>query len=171
MKNNTPFYSLWLVPKDPLKKEIQDINKFFSKKFGGPQFCPHVTLNPFICGPEKALRQQCLTFSRLFNPLEIRLENVSTTEKFFMSVFFDVHKSSQLMDMNKKSKALFESKEQLYVPHLSLTYGDFSFSEKNEMIGLSKVQTKSFVAEDLYLCLNDEAKLSWDVVDKFSFSS
>ena len=143
-KNDTSFYSLWLVPKDPLKKEIQNINKLFAKKFGGPQFCPHVTLNPYVCGPEKVLRQQCLAFSKLFSPPEVRLENVSTTEHFFMSVFFEVHKSTELMAMNKKSKTFFESKEQLYSPHLSLTYGYFLSLDKSKMISLSKIQNCIF---------------------------
>ncbi|MEE2742899.1 MAG: hypothetical protein VYD54_03260 [Bdellovibrionota bacterium] len=168
-KNDAPFYSLWLVPKGNLKKEIQNINKLLSEKFGGPKFCPHVTLNPSIFGPEKVLRRQCLEFSKFFRPQEIKLKGISTTENFFMSVFFEVHKSVELMEMNKKSKTFFKSKNQVYSPHLSLTYGDFSLPDKKEMIGLSKIETKAFLAGELYLCLNDEEKLSWEIIDKFSF--
>ena len=165
-----PFYSLRLVPDDKLKDKISLINKNLSSKFGGPVFCPHVTLNPLVIGKEQDLKKKCRLLAAELNPFQVNLKSISFTEKFFLSFFLVVEKKSDIMEANAFSKKYFKTKDEPFFPHLSLTYGNYPIEDKEEMMGYASTEELSFLADSIYLCLNNESKLSWEIVARFPFN-
>ena len=54
-----------------------------------------------------------------------------------------------------------------YMPHLSLTYGDYSKKEKEKMISTLDIFPDGFLVDYIFFAYNDEINLKWKVIQAF----
>ena len=136
-------YSIWLQSTKH-NKETYDLIKRFAKEEGKDSFFPHVTLVTKISTYETAMN----TLKLLSNEkCIINFDKISTGDTYFQRLYLESSDNSYFF--NSVSK--IEGWPSLWVPHLSLSYGDelpksFDLGELNELIPI----TLSFDLLSLY---------------------
>ena len=136
-------YSIWLQSTKH-NKEIYDLITRFAKEEGKDSFFPHVTLVTKISTYETAIN----TLKLLSNEkCIINFDKISTGDTYFQRLYLE--SSDNTYFFNSVSK--IEGWPSLWVPHLSLSYGDelpksFDLGELNELIPI----TISFDTLSLY---------------------
>ena len=136
-------YSIWLQSTKHNKK-IYDLITRFAKEEGKDSFFPHVTLVTKISTYETAMN----TLKLLSNEkCIINFDKISTGDTYFQRLYLESSDNSYFF--NSVSK--IEGWPSLWVPHLSLSYGDelpksFDLGELNELIPI----TISFDTLSLY---------------------
>ena len=136
-------YSIWLQSTKH-NKEIYDLIKRFAKEEGKDSFFPHVTLVTKITTYETAMDTLKLLSSE---KCIINFDKISTGDTYFQRLYLESSDNSYFF--NSVSK--IEGWPSLWVPHLSLSYGDelpksFDLGELNELIPI----TISFDTLSLY---------------------
>ncbi len=136
-------YSIWLQSTKHNKK-IYDLITRFAKEEGKDSFFPHVTLVTKISTYETAMN----TLKLLSNEkCIINFDKISSGDTYFQRLYLE--SSDNTYFFNSVSK--IEGWPSLWVPHLSLCYGDelpksFDLGELNELIPI----TLSFDLLSLY---------------------
>ena len=127
-------YSIWLQ-NSVHNKNIHDLIKRYASEENKDSFSPHVTLVSNINSEEKALKiLQKLSDKK---PL-IVFDKVSTGDTYFQKLYLE--SSDNTYFFNSVSK--IEGWPSLWVPHMSLCYGDelpksFDLGELNELIPIT----------------------------------
>ena len=127
-------YSIWLQ-NSVHNKNIHDLIKRYASEENKDSFSPHVTLVSNINSEEKALKiLQKLSDKK---PL-IVFDKVSTGDTYFQKLYLE--SSDNTYFFNSVSK--IEGWLSLWVPHMSLCYGDelpksFDLGELNELIPIT----------------------------------
>ena len=124
-------YSIWLQNSSHNQDLLNLIDKF-AKEESKDSFFPHVTLVTHISSEEEALN----ILSKLrINKDEVVFDKVSTGDTYFQKLYLEA--SDNAYFFNSVSK--IEGWPSLWVPHLSLSYGDelpksFDLGELNKLI-------------------------------------
>ncbi len=169
MKKRNPIsFSIWLVPDEPVKSVIKDRIILLSKIYNSPKFIPHLTLLSGFLGKEKSLIEKTNFLSKKISSFKIKFEKLSSRSEFFRSLFIKVKMSKSLLKAHEISSETVDHNEEHFYPHMSLVYGDFSFSQKESMISkIGKIE-EGFEAKYIYLAHNDEINLKWKIICRFS---
>ena len=136
-------YSIWLQNSVHNKKIYDLIKRYASEEHKDP-FSPHVTLVSNINSEEKALK---ILQKLSDNKSSVVFDKVSTGDTYFQKLYLESSDNSYFFECVSK----IEGWPSLWVPHLSLCYGDelpksFDLGELNELIPI----TLSFDTLSLY---------------------
>ena len=127
-------YSIWLE-NSLHNNEIHELIKRYAKEENKIPFFPHVTLVTKIFSKEKAVE----IFNQLSNKkCSVIFDKISTGETYFQKLYLESSENSYFF--NSVSK--IEGWPSLWVPHLSLSYGDelpksFDLGELSELIPIT----------------------------------
>ena len=136
-------YSIWLqnsIHNDKVYNLIQR----YAKEEKKDSFFPHVTLVAKINSHERATEVMQLLSNKKYN---ITFDKISTGDTYFQKLYLESSDNSYFFN----SVSEIEGWPSLWVPHLSLSYGDelpksFDLGELNELIPI----TISFDTLSLY---------------------
>lgn len=117
-------YSIWALPEESTERELKDIILFLNKLYGGPSFEPHLTLLGDVKADQKQLACVVDKLAEELTDFNLKLGEVSFSTTFFQSVFIHVLATTKLMEQNLKAKQLLGLENNLFMPHVSLLYGD-----------------------------------------------
>jgi len=140
---NIETYSIWLQNSEH-NKEISDlINKYASEEFKD-SFFPHVTIVTRISTKERAVE---ILEQLSKDKCDIVFDKVSVGDTYFQRLYLESSDNSYFFNSISK----LQGWPSLWVPHLSLCYGDelpksFDSGELNELIPI----TLSFDTLSLY---------------------
>ena len=136
-------YSIWLQ-NSVHNKKIHDLIKRYASEENKDSFSPHVTLVSNINSEKKALK----VLQKLSeNKSSVIFDKVSVGNTYFQKLYLESSDNSYFFS----SVANIQGWPSLWVPHLSLCYGDelpksFDLGELNELIPI----TLSFDTLSLY---------------------
>ena len=136
-------YSIWLQ-NSVHNKKIHDLIKRYASEENKDSFSPHVTLVSNINSEKKALK----VLQKLSeNKSSVTFDKVSVGDTYFQKLYLESSDNSYFFS----SVANIQGWPSLWVPHLSLCYGDelpksFNLGELNELIPI----TLSFDTLSLY---------------------
>ena len=136
-------YSIWLQ-NSVHNKKIHDLIKRYASEENKDSFSPHVTLVSNINSEKKALK----VLQKLSeNKSSVTFDKVSVGDTYFQKLYLESSDNSYFFS----SVANIQGWPSLWVPHLSLCYGDelpksFDLGELNELIPI----TLSFDTLSLY---------------------
>ena len=136
-------YSIWLQ-NSVHNKKIHDLIKRYANEENKDSFSPHVTLVSNINSEKKALK----VLQKLSeNKSSVIFDKVSVGDTYFQKLYLESSDNSYFFS----SVANIQGWPSLWVPHLSLCYGDelpksFDLGELNELIPI----TLSFDTLSLY---------------------
>ena len=136
-------YSIWLQ-NSVHNKKIYDLIKRYAIEEHKDSFSPHVTLVSNINSEEKALK---ILQKLSNNKSSVVFDKVSTGDTYFQKLYLESSDNTYFFECVSK----IEGWPSLWVPHLSLSYGDelpksFDLGELNELIPI----TISFDTLSLY---------------------
>lgn len=130
--SKTSGYHLFLEPTGTSKHGLHHLIQQFAAEFGGPIFDPHVTLlaelqdedETELIGKVAALVAGQSSFS-------VSLEALSMEDRYFRALYLRVQENEALAALHEKAEEIFSiQSSELYVPHLSLLYGNYPEARK-----------------------------------------
>ncbi len=114
---------------------LSRIIRRLSIRHGGPDFPPHVTLLGGRGGSHKDLVAKAARVAAGIHPLTLRLGEIGFLDEYFRCLFAHVALTMPLRKAHECARGVFGSRrEPAFMPHLSLLYGDYPRSLKEQII-------------------------------------
>ncbi|MBI2334274.1 2'-5' RNA ligase family protein [Candidatus Daviesbacteria bacterium] len=166
-------YTLWIVPNPQIKSILEKIILDLSQEYGGPYFEPHMTLLGDIEVSEKEILEGTQKLASSIKPFALTLGEISFSTTFFQNVFVRVKSNAKLMDANLKAKQVFKMDNNLFMPHISLLYGDHDMSTREKIASNIELSPDlSFRAEKISVVTSSSRNpRDWQHVVQFSFNA
>src|SRR3989338_2213040 len=166
-------YTLWVVPTPQIKSILEKIILDLSEKYQGPKFEPHMTLLGDIETSEEEILKKTKELASIVKPFTCVLGEISFSTTYFQNVFVRVKSSANLMEANLAAKQIFNVGNNLFMPHISLLYGEHDISTREKIA--SKIQLPSdmsFQAEKISVVTSfSKNPRDWQHVVEFSFNA
>lgn len=106
-----------------------------SQAHGGPLFAPHATLLGDIAGQEGTLIHETEKLAHALSPFDLTLTVPAFQDQYFHCLFMRVEETSTLLEAHRLAQEVFQNEgAPPYVPHLSLLYGSYPRSLKEEIV-------------------------------------
>ena len=146
-------FHLWLVPTGMAYDRLAGIISDLSARYRSPQFDPHLTLLGRLEGEEEVLVDRTRQFARVLNPFEVRLKEPGYEAQYFRCLYLPAESSPSLLEAHQRATRIFDAQPtSAFDPHVSLLYGVFAESVKQEIIkGLPPDLPGSFPVSRLQL--------------------
>lgn len=118
-------FALWLVPVDDQARLFTAIIRDLARRFGTPDFPPHVTLcsGNFITVPEDVMRRMDGVCADL-RPFSLAVNGIGLTDDFFHFLFVTLAEIDSSAVFERALRIFPEGHGPSVGPHLSLMYGD-----------------------------------------------
>ncbi len=161
-------FHLWLVPTGTVYDRLAGVIFDLSARYQGPQFDPHLTLLGRLEGEQEPLFDRTKQLARALHPFEVRLKDPGHESSYFRCLFLPVEPSPTLLSAHQQAKQIFNRQAtSVFDPHVSLLYGLFSESLKQEIINsLPSDLPSTFPVTRLQLIRADSTNpQDWQVVE------
>ncbi|HEV8329445.1 MAG TPA: 2'-5' RNA ligase family protein [Nitrospiraceae bacterium] len=166
-------YFLWLEPTGKTHELLAKTIAHLSQEHGGPLFDPHVTILGDIAGQEEKLIHQTEKLAHCLSPFDLTLTVPEFQDQYFQCVFMRVEETSTLLEAHTLARKVFHKEDAPpYMPHLSLLYGSYARSLKEQIIGtVSTSLSVQFTASAVTLFrVEGSSPKDWRKVRTFGFS-
>ena len=149
-----------------------DIQNKVQSEFRGPEFKIHLTLaGPFDEINESSI-EEIRSYCSQISPIELKLFKYGYQDKFFQSFFIVVSPSEELNCLrNTMFKINRQEPIQHYLPHISLAYGDYDKTFKENLITSLPKLKKSIAIEQVSIVDIGEDICLWKASECFSLGS
>lgn len=128
-------YHLWLAPAGEAYDRLAGVIADLSARYQGPQFDPHLTLLGRLGGEEESLIALTKQLARVLHPFEVRLGAPSYESLYFRCLYLPAEPSLPLLEAHQRARQVFDAQPtSAFDPHVSLLYGVFPESLKQEII-------------------------------------
>ena len=139
-----------------------EIQNKVQSKLRGPEFKIHLTL----AGPFDQIDQSSIDGIRIYcsqnSPIELKLFKYDYQEKFFQSFFVAVSQSQEFNDLrNAMFKINHQEPTQQFLPHISLAYGDYEKTVKENLITSLPCLKNSLTIDKVSIVEIDEKITLW----------
>jgi 2'-5' RNA ligase len=144
-------YSIWIIPPEPIYSELKDTIDDLAKKYGGPTFEPHMTLLGDIDRILTEIESKIRKLVADLDNLKLSLGPVSFSTTYFQSVLVRVNSTAKLMQLNLDAKKLLDIDNNVFMPHLSLLYGDHDMVTREKAMSNLQFSQASFIVDKLII--------------------
>ena len=161
-------FHLWLVPAGAVYDRLAGVIAGLSARYQGPAFDPHLTLLGRLEGEEGAMVDRTHQLARALQPFEVRLKAPACAPAYFRCLFLPAEPSPPLLEAHRQATQIFNAQPaDAFDPHVSLVYGLFPESAKQEIIKALPLDLPgNFAASRLQLIRAGSTNpQSWQVVD------
>jgi hypothetical protein len=167
----TSGYSLWLVPQNNVREELQQLIDELARVAGSPTFVPHITVIGGVDGEIDALRGKAIALAASTAPFKVYLYDLILGDEYHTAVTLNAYHMGQLSELNRLAQTYFRTTS-TYRGHLSLAYGKFTSDERLGLV--DRVSRAGILGHSLHLTSIElwrtEGKVSeWRMVDSFEF--
>lgn len=121
----------WLIPTEPAQSYFQKIINDLAKRYGAPEFEPHVTVH---VGAEQRNTPGEVLSGAVWGhkPIALQVLNVNNSPEFIKTLFVNFAASAQLGGLNQSIRqAAQDSSGYELDPHLSLLYKNISIQDRS----------------------------------------
>lgn len=162
-------YSIWITPQGEIQSKLSEIITDLSKKYDAPDFEPHMTLLGDIDLDEETVLEKTEQLVSELKKFPLTLREISFSTTYFQSVFVRVKSTSVLMNANLKAKEIFEYDNSVFMPHISLIYGEHDMVLREKIAAEIKLsENLSFTAEKLVIVPSTLNPDDWRPIADFS---
>lgn len=161
-------YSLWAVPPQPIFDELTEVIRVLAVKYKGPVFQPHLTI---LGGIEKDLNEIIKSATKIAEhtpALDLSLGPVSFSTTYYQSVFLRVDATAQLMQLNLDIKKALNGENNVFMPHISLMYGNHEMAVREKIANSIQFPNISFLVSTLVIILEGPGPTEWQPVETIS---
>ncbi|MEK7201505.1 MAG: 2'-5' RNA ligase family protein [Patescibacteria group bacterium] len=167
--NKTEGYHLLLEPKGEARERLSTVIATLAAQYGGPVFVPHVTLLAAI--PESSEEEFIAKTKELactLTPFTCTLEGFGAQDSFFRALYMRVRNSEEISLRHRQAGELFGMRQNQYLPHLSLLYGNYAQDQKLQTIdSLQYLNGTSFEVESVHLYSTPGDTSTWKQVGAY----
>lgn len=137
-------YSIWVIPPEPVFSQVQSVVQTLSLQYTGPLFEPHLTILGGVEAELPQVIQATKTIAASCNQLQLTLDAISFSTTYFQSVLVRVQATAQLLQLNLDLKKALVQENTLYMPHLSLLYGNHDMPTREKAASQIQLPPLSF---------------------------
>ncbi len=168
-RDRTSGYHLFIEADDA---DIQRTISALAESFGGPVFPAHVTLLSGIADADRAvLTEKAERLASGSRPFEITIGGAGMDDAYFRALYLRVHPSEALVALHVRAKETFPSEPSLYMPHLSLLYGNYEEERKRAALATLLVPEGKTILVDRFSLYHTEGTVAdWQKVAEFRFA-
>lgn len=157
------------MPGGKTQQKLNQVVKSLAKKYNAPVFEPHMTLLGGIQENEEMVVKRTERLVSQLRPFRLTLGKIEFSTTYFQSVFIRVNATACLMEAYIKTQKLFnKDKDTLFMPHISLMYGNHKMSLREKIAQKIKLPKLSFAAKSIcvYKTLSGADPKEWKLVEK-----
>ena len=162
-------YSIWIIPPEPIYSQLKNIIDQLARDYNGPTFEPHMTLLGNIDKDLSEIESKARKLATNIDKLELSLGPISFSTTYFQSVFVRVNSTAKLMQLNLEAKKLFGMDNNVFMPHISLLYGDHSMTAREEAASKVQLPQSSFVVNEFIITPATSDPSEWKHYATISF--
>lgn len=165
-------FSLWFMPTGDVCDHLSRILHRLNSRYCAPEFPPHLTLLGGCVGPRHELIRKSALVAASLRPFIIRLEGIDFLDEYFRCLFVRAALTQPLRNAYQAARhALGRGREPAFMPHLSLLYGNFPRSLKEEVMAeMGPRLDLQFKVRSLHLyCTHGEPR-NWRRVARFGLT-
>jgi len=164
-------YSLWIIPDSKTKESLSKIINKLSKKYNSIVFEPHMTLLGVINCNEKTIIKGVKKLVKTVNPFTLTLSKVSFSTTYFQSVFVRVKSTAKLMEVNLAAKKILKIDNDMFIPHISLLYGNYEMKVREQIAEQIKLPKMAFKAKEIGIVPIRQDPSEWKALIKIPFEN
>lgn len=144
-------YCVWIIPPQPVFDELNKIISNLSVEYKSPVFKSHMTLLGSTECELDDIRKAVETVAKNTKKLNLSLGPVSFSTTYYQSVLVRVGTTAGLMQLNLDLKKTLGIENNVFMPHISLMYGDHYMKTREEIATKIKLQNTSFIADSIVI--------------------
>lgn len=103
------------------------------------------------------------------NKLELSLGPVSFSTTYFQSVFIRINSTAKPMQLNLEAKKLLNTENNVFMPHMSLLYGDPDMVTREKAAPSVKLAGSSFTVNNFIIKTTTDDPKDWKIVATIPF--
>lgn len=157
-------YSIWVIPPEPIYSKVKTTINRLSGAFDGPPFDPHMTLLGEIDRDLLEIQQKVKKLVISLDTLELSLGPISFSTTYFQSVFVRINSTAILMQLNLDAKKLFGTENNVFMPHMSLLYGNHDMVTRQKAAASVDLPSSSFVVDKFVVSTTSGDPKDWKVI-------
>jgi len=162
-------YTIWIIPPEPVYSEVKKIINSLSEKYSGPEFEPHMTLLGNIDLPLPEVIKRTRVLAKSIKKLNLISGPVFFSTTYFQSALLRINSSAELIQLNLEAKKLMDMNNDVFMPHISLMYGDHSMEIRERAASEIKFPKASFVAYKFTITPSTKNPLEWKHLEEIAF--
>ena len=144
-------YAIWLRPPEPLYSQIKKVIDDLAVKYSAPQFEPHMTLQLAVNKDLSEVKEKVNKLAETISSIELSLGPISFSTTYFQSVFIRVNSTASLMQLNLDAKKILGEENSVFMPHISLLYGDHDMATREKVSEEINLPTTSFGVKEFII--------------------
>lgn len=163
-ESKTIGYHLFFLPEGELFDSLQHTINELADKYQGAKFEPHLTLLARIPkAGEDELAAKTQQLASTMEPFEVEPKEVIAQDAYFRALYCKAEPNQKIEEYHQKALEMFGVQDiNVYLPHLSLYYGNVPQSIKDEMItSLSLPSSMKFLVDRVYLYRTEGEAQDW----------
>lgn len=157
-------YSVWIIPPQPVFDELSKVISGLSIEYNAPVFKPHMTLLGTIDRELDDIKKAVETAAKGLKKLNLSLGPVSFSTTYFQSVLVRVNSTAQLMQLNLNIKKLLDIENNVFMPHISMMYGNHDMKTREKIAAKMKLQSSSFIADKIVIIPVKSEPKEWEPI-------
>lgn len=162
-------YSIWAVPPEPVLSQLKKIIKEASEKYDSPVMEPHITIVGNIEAEVDSIEDVSKKIISSKKEFELTLGEVSFSTTYFQSVFVRVKSQASLMQLNIDLKEAFGLNNDVFMPHMSLFYGDHDMDIREKIAKEISSLSGSFMVKEVVIVPSTKNPNEWKHLKTISF--
>lgn len=164
-------YSLWLLPDEQVSQVLAAVINDVAMQYQAPVFEPHATLLGEVRIEFSELESKTRQLATQIKPFRVTLGEVAVSTTYFQSVFVRLKTSLELMVAHMKAQELVEARPNtVFMPHMSLAYGDFPIKTRVEIAQQIRLQDHSFEVDRVVITPSTPDPNDWQHLAEIKFS-
>lgn len=162
-------YSIWIIPPEPIFGKLSKIISELSSKYRCPIFAPHLTVLGNIDHELSEIKQAAEKIVSKLDDLNLSFGPVSFSTTYFQSVLIRINSTAKLMQLHFDIKKLLKDENIVYMPHISLMYGNHDMETREKIASGLNLHLSSFIAKQVVIIPEKPRPVDWKPVATISF--
>lgn len=154
-------YAIWIIPPEPTYCYLQEKIEKLASEYGSPVFEPHLTLLSGINEDLQTVVEKVTTIANRQQPLPLSFGPVSFSTTYFQSVLVRVNSTAPLLQLHLDIVKTFNVDLGVFMPHMSLVYGNFPMSLREQIAEKIEINPPAFVAKELVIMSAESDPNEW----------
>jgi 2'-5' RNA ligase len=144
-------YTLWLLPhENQVKDYLSAIVTDLADKYHGPVFEPHATLLGDQQLSLEDITKKCTQLAQQTKSFTAQTGSVEYSTTYYQCVFVRLKPSPQLMELYDSAKKILGlTNPSVFMPHISLFYGNIPYDKRQEIIDWLKLKPLTFTVNSI----------------------
>jgi hypothetical protein len=162
-------YSLWAIPSGSMGQNLTHVIEKFAWENSAPRFQPHITILGEILKSESEILEKTEKLTNMFQAFRVSSPQIKQLDTYFRALFLQIKETPEIMQLHANAATLFDMPDvEAYFPNLSLLYGDFSSTQKDEIAQSIDLKFPvSFDIADIQVIKSEGPPEKWRLVRNF----